>query len=310
MDIFFNELSVKEDSNKKTAKEWMANLMAVYNEAQKQGFRELKTTEAFINITLTPGYRLSEWIYDPLVDRELRRLFLTKVSKSPFIENLLVKKDGEVNLLHEFKRKGQKAAGLGAAYLFDSLAVSFDNSSEWDNHLIMLDISEYSEEEEKIIRFTERIKHSSKLVHLHHLKEWIENKKKHSIPNGKLLWLKRKELFPYLKFCETVESQISFLTNVNPEFNRIIKRLFELENYCSKWKTGIFTGKNFSSKVTPESESRRLKFKDELTFTCPDGTTRLFSWHARYTPGAGRIHFAPDNSKRTIYIGYIGQKIQ
>jgi hypothetical protein len=310
MDIFFNELSVKEASNKGTAKEWMTNLMAVYNKAQEQGFKELKTTETFINITLAPGYRLSEWVYDPLVDRELRRLFLTKVSKSPFIENLLVKKDEEVDLLHEFKRKGRKAAGLGAAYLFDSLAVSFDNSSEWDSHLIKLDISEYSEEEEKIIQFTEKVKHSSKLIHLEYLKEWIENKKKHLIPNGKILWLKQKELFPHLKFCENVESQISFLTNVNPEFNRIIKRLFELENYCSKWKTGIFTGKNFPSKVTSESESRRLKFKDKLTFACPDGETRLFSWHARYTPGAGRIHFAPDNSKKVIYIGYIGQKIQ
>jgi hypothetical protein len=310
MDIFFNELSVKEAGNKGTAKEWMANLMAVYNKAQKQGFKELKTTETFINITLAPGYRLSEWIYDPLVDRELRRLFLTKVSKSPFIENLLDTKDEEVDRLHEFKRMGQKAAGLGAAYLYDSLAVSFDNSSEWDNHLIELDISEYSEEEKKIIRFTEKVKHSSKLVHLDYLKEWIEDKKKHAIPNGKLLWLKQKELFPHLRFCENVESQISFLTNVNPEFNQVIKRLFELENYCSMWKRGIFTGEGFPSKVTPESESRLKKFKDKLIIFCPDGETRLFSWHARYTPGAGRIHFAPDNSKKMIYIGYIGPKIQ
>lgn len=310
MDIFFNELSVKEASNKETAKEWMANLMAVYNKAQRKGFKELKTTEAFINITLAPGYKLIDWIHDPSIDRELRRLFQIKVSKSPFIENLLVKKDEEVDLLHEFKRKGRMAAGLGAAYLFDSLAVSFDNSSEWDNHLIELDISEYFEEEEKIIQFTEKIKHSSKLIHLDYLKEWIENKKKHSIPNGKLLWLKQKELFPHLKFCENVESQISFLTNVNPEFNQVIKRLFELESYCSRWKSGIFTGEGFPSKVTPESESRLTKFKDKLIILCLDGESRLFSWHARYTPGAGRIHFAPDNSKKVIYIVYIGPKIQ
>ena len=310
MDIFLNELSVKEASDKRTAKECMTKLMTVYNKAQRKGFKELKTTETFINIALAPGYKLIEWIHDPSVDRELRLMFRTKVSKSPFIENLLFKKDEEVEQLHEFKHKGQKAAGLGAAYLFDSLAISFDNSGQWDNHLIKIDISEYSEEEEKIIQFTEKVKHSSKLIHLDYLNDWLESKKKCSIPNGKLLWLKRKELFPHLKFCETIEPQVSPLTNVNPEFNQIIKRLFLIDGHCSKWETGIFTGKNFPLKVTPESESRRLKFKDELTFTCPDGETRFFSWHARYTPGAGRIHFVPDNSKKIIYIGYIGQKIQ
>lgn len=310
MDIFFNELSVKEANNKNTAKEWMVNLMTVYIKAQKEGFKELKTTEAFINIALAPGYSLINWVYDPMVDRELRRLFQTKVSKSPFIENLLAKKAEEIELLYEFKHSGQKAAGLGAAYLFDAIALSFNNSSEWDNHLIELDINKYSEEEEKIIRFTERIKHSSKPLHLDYLKEWIENKKKRSIPNGKLLWLKRKELLPHLQFCETIESQLSFLTNVNPEFIQIIKRLFELEDYCSKWKTGVFTGENFPSKVTPESESRLAKFRDKLTILCPEGESRLFSWHSRYTPGAGRIYFFPENSKKTIYIGYIGPKIQ
>jgi len=90
----------------------------------------------------------------------------------------------------------------------------------------------------------------------------------------------------------------------------IVKRLSELESYYSTWKNGIFTGDNFPSKVTSESESRRGRFKMKLIIICPDGGAREFSWHLRYTPGAGRIHFAPDNSKRIFFIGYIGPKIQ
>ena len=45
------------------------------------------------------------------------------------------------------------------------------------------------------------------------------------------------------------------------------------------------------------------------TFLCPDGEERLFSWHVRYTPGAGRIHFLPLGPREGCLIGYIGHKL-
>lgn len=309
MDLFFNELSVKEAANKQIAMQWMDNLVAVYKKVFGKGFKELKTTATFINITLAPNYKLIDWLHDYSVDSDIRLLFKTKISKSPFIETLLIQKNDEEHRLHEFKYKNSNAAGLGAAYLFDSLAVSFDNSSEWDRHLVELTVSEYSEDDQ-IIQSIEEVKHSSKLEHIDRLNEWIVNKKKFSIANGKLLWLKRKELFPHLVFCKSIENHVCYLRGSEPEFHIIVKRLFELETFCATWKSGIFTGENFPSKVTYESESRRLKFKGEMTMICPDGEFREFFWHLRYTPGSGRLHFAPDNSKKIIHIGYIGPKIQ
>jgi hypothetical protein len=309
MNFFFNELSIKEAPNKHTAIKWMDKLMVLYKKASKKGFSELKTTETFIDITIAPNYKLSEWLYDQSVAYEARLFFKTKISKYPFVEDLLEQKEDEKQLLHEFKYNGLGAAGLGAAYLFDSLAVSFDNSSQWDTHLIELDITEYSEDDQ-VIHSIEEVKHSSKPGHLHRLGNWLKDKKKVSIPNGKLLWLKRNIHFPHLVFCQNVEDQVSYFSGSEPEFHLIVKRLSELESYCSTWKNGIFTGDNFPSKVTSESESRRGRFKKELKIICPDGEAREFSWHLRYTPGAGRIHFAPDNSKRIFFIGYIGPKIQ
>lgn len=309
MDLFFNELSIKEAPNKHTAIQWMDNLLTLYKKATEKGFNGLKTTETFINITIAPKYKLSEWMHDQSVAYETRLFFKTKVSKYPFIETLLEQKEDEKHLLHEFKYKNLHAAGFGAAYLFDSLAVSFDNSSEWDTHLIELDITEYSKDDQ-VIHSIEEVKHSSKPGHLDLLSNWLEDKRKFSIPNGKLLWLKRNLHFSHLVFCQNVEDQVSSFSGSEPEFHVIIKRLFELESYGSTWKSGIFTGDNFPSKVTSESESRRGRFKKELKLTCPDGEAREFSWHLRYTPGAGRIHFAPDNSKKIFYIGYIGSKIQ
>jgi hypothetical protein len=309
MDLFFNELSIKEAPNKHTAIKWMDDLMVLYKKAAGKGFSELKTTETFINITIAPNYKLNEWMYDQAVPYETRLFFKTKVSKFPFIEKLLEQKEGEKQLLHEFKYKGLSAAGFGAAYLFDSLAVSFDNSSEWDTHLIVLDVTEYSEDDQ-VIHSIEEVKHSSKPVHLDCLSNWLKDKKKVSIPNGKLLWLKRNVHFPHLVFCQNVEDQVSYFSGSEPEFHMIVKQLSIMESYCSTWEGGIFTGDDFPSKVTSESESRRGRFKKELNIICPDGEVREFPWHLRYTPGAGRIHFAPDNSQRIFFIGYIGPKIK
>ncbi len=248
-------------------------------------------------------------MHDQSVACETRLFFKTKVSKFPFIETLSRQKEDEKHLLHEFKYKNLEAAGLGAAYLFDSLAVSFDNSGEWDTHLVELNVTEYAEDDD-VIQSIEEVKHCSKPGHFALLRSWFEGKKRHSIPNGKLLWLKRKTYFPHLVFCKDVEGQVSSFTGAEPEFHAVVKRLYEMETFCSNWDTGIFSVENLPSKVTSESESRISKFKRELTFNCPDGEERMFPLHARFTPGAGRIHFLPDNSKKIIYIGYIGPKIQ
>ncbi|MCP4150918.1 MAG: hypothetical protein GY757_24440 [bacterium] len=309
MDLYFNELSIKEASTKETGKQWMAQLTNVYKAAYKKGFKELKTSEAFMTTTLAPGYKLIDWLYDPSVDEAARRIVMSKISKSPFIEELLTKKDDETHRIHEFKFKERNAAGLGAAYLYDSAAVSFANSIEWDTHLLELNITEY-DEDDHVNGAVEKVRHASEPGHIEYLEKWLEAQKRTSIPNGKLLWLKRKTNFPDLVFCKNVEDQISFFSGAEPGFHAILKRLFELQSVCSTWTKGVFTGENFPSKVTPESESRLSKFKKELMIMCPDGESREFSWHLRYTPGAGRIHFVPDNSKKIIYIGYIGQKIQ
>lgn len=91
---------------------------------------------------------------------------------------------------------------------------------------------------------------------------------------------------------------------------QVLKRLFELEEYCKTWESGAFDFDALPSKVSPESESRLKELKDKLTFQCSDGKKRIFSLHARMTPGAWRIHFCTELGPGKIVIGYVGSKIQ
>lgn len=119
------------------------------------------------------------------------------------------------------------------------------------------------------------------------------------------------QYFYGVEFCEDVGKQMQNLYSGNPMLRQVIKRLFELEDYCKIWTNGAFNSDNIPSKATPESESRLRHFKQELTFKCPDGEKRIFSWHLRMTgAGAWRLHFSEELGPGKIIIGYIGSKIE
>ena len=308
MDLFFNELSLMEADHPQTAKVWLADLIKLFQISQTKGCKGLKTSNDIWEKRIAPNYTIVNWLNDNSVDRELRLLFKIHALKYPFIDDLIEKRNEGGARLFDFKYKDRYAKGLGAAYLFDSLAISCDSSSEWDCTYIFIKV--ICLEDDEITETTQEVKHCSKPIHIENLNDWIKQKATPSVPNGTILWLKRNLLFPNLFFCENVKDQIIHLNDSHPEFIQIKKRLFELEDYCQQWDQGQFNAAVLPSKVTPESASRLQELETKLTFFCPDNISRPFSWHSRYTPGAGRIYFLPENNLRKIFIGYIGRKIE
>lgn len=307
MDVFFNELSLKQADHPEIAKEWMMNLMTVYKTAYEKGFKGLRMPRSIAGELLAPDYTVAHWLNDRTVDQVVRLLFRSQANY-PFSEDILSQKSSEGNRLLEFSHDKRTAKGLGLAFLFGSLAMSLNNDTKWDRTSIQIHASYFSDEDD-LTESEEAVRHCSKADHLEILGQWIETLMKPSIPNGKILWLKRGAFFPNLFFCRAIKDQISYFHENHPEFIQIKKRLFELEAYCREWNTEIFDHGKISSKTTPEHDTRLEKFKDQLTILCPDGKKRLFSWHLRFTPGAGRIYIYPDEGAKKIYVGYIGRKL-
>jgi hypothetical protein len=82
-------------------------------------------------------------------------------------------------------------------------------------------------------------------------------------------------------------------------------RLRELDDTVAEWDPTEQAFPAWRSKVTPEGATR----KRQWTFKDDSGVERLFDLHARFTPGAGRIHFClvPETERRML-IAYIGLK--
>lgn len=311
LEMAFNELSMRIPAdNIQTAKQRMLDLIATAREAAERGVKPIiRTHSEFYASVLANNYSLSDWLRDPSIDRDDMRFILT-AAKTPYLADIQNSEIENRNILSDFCCEGETSAGLGIAYLLESLALSIRSESKWKSNSIVLEVT-WLEDSENLNSDTVAVVHASSKEHVQEHIAWIQERLRTGVSDGLDLWNRREDLFPSLLFCESVNQQIQNLGNGDPMLRQVVKKLFELENYCKTWTDGAFNLDLIPSKATPESDSRLQKLKPKLTFKCPDNVHRIFSFHLRMTgAGAWRLHFSEELGPDKIIIGYIGPKIQ
>ncbi|MCE7926803.1 MAG: hypothetical protein DYG98_27510 [Haliscomenobacteraceae bacterium CHB4] len=308
MDLFFNELSLRKAADRYVVNSWFEAMGTLYKQASARGLGEIKVPAAFFGHAFTEAYTFYQWVSDQSFDSDLRSLLKSKITTTPVIEEMLREQETESRRIFECRFAGDTANGLGAASepIFDAMAISIAPDGVWDTSNVTVEISIFQEDD--IMQSACDVRHIYRVAHLDAHAPWLEVQRRPRIPNGQVLWLRRNELFPHLIFCEHIRGQISGFSPNQPEFIQLQKRLFELEEYAAKRKAGVFQADEIPTKVTPESETRKRDFANELIRLCPDGVTRLFDWHARFTPGAWRLHFYPLENTNKIIVGNIANQ--
>lgn len=310
LEMVLNELSLQTPApDIPTARKRMSELIQTLRRATASGVKRILRTNSEINsLELAPGYPVARWRNDRESDREETRFFRTLTAKAPFWEDATEEIKDEFDLSEVFYQK-EVAIGLTFALVSDTLPVSLLSDSKWDCSSLELQLRHLDDNEELIEEPVE-IVHASRSVHLGECADWMKNRIRITARDGIELWQRRSELFPNLEFCESVRPQVECLNATNPMFRQVVKRLFELEEYCKTWATGTFKKDALGSKATPESNSRLQQFAEQFNIKCPDGEDRTFNWHLRMTPGSWRLHFSVELGPGRIIVGYIGRKIQ
>lgn len=306
IEMVFNELStIPPATDIYKARIWMSNFTDLMINATARGVKRiLRTREDFYSILLAPEYSIAYWYNDNSVDKEQKRFFYSISTKIPLLAGLENTEYADFERLSDFTFEGENAPGLGIAYLIEALAISILSSEKWNKSNLIIQLIRF--EEKSLIERDVFVNHASKTEHIDNLSDWINGRLKDNIIDIKDLWIRRYELFPSLIFCDSVEDQISNIFPNNPIFHQIKNRLFEMQSFCDQWSKGPLIVKNLPGLATPESQATLERFAAERMFRCPDGETRIFSWHVKLTPGAWRIHFFPIENIRKIIIGYIG----
>ncbi|SNQ49534.1 conserved hypothetical protein [Frankia canadensis] len=247
-------------------------------------------------------YVFARWAGDHR-NREHLRLLKAVMNRAPFQDIGPLSADGLVSYLLD----EQEVDGLGYAHAFGGLAVSMMTAERWNAaeiDVVRRELVEHDDSGLYLVDRTTTVRHAATRQHVNSHGSWLAGAGLRQLHTPSHLWNARADLFPHLAFLARVESDLLALGPVH--LRQVSDRLLELEKAMSSWNPRITAAPAWMSKVAPEAEQRRLL----CVFEDLDGTRRSFDLHARFTPGAGRIHFRTEYAARRIIVAYIGTKIE
>ena len=314
MNVFFNELSLPKFKDPQAAGAFFTTVSGLCVKVKELGIKEVKIPSSFHEHQFADGYFFASWLWDKHTDSDIKTLLLDMLTTTPSTDEILEQFGNDEGKLVEAQYEGKACVSLGLAsdLIYNTAVISFPQEGQWDEsaYPIVLRFLEEGKEGELItVETGGTARNISSAAHCTEHKDHFESLLRESAESGRELWEMREELFPHLEFCEKVKGQLQDFDSSIPAFVQITKRLFELENFARNWNCKPIKPADFAFKVTPESSTRRNRFEDDLTILCPDKAYRQFDWHARYTPGAGRIYFIPVEASGKLIVGSIGLKL-
>lgn len=216
----------------------------------------------------------------------------------------------ERSQLEEWLCAGEPCVGLGFAAQLGQLSLSWQTAECWDAQSALLTRRTLVEDKDGTLSLSEQevtIAHASRVDHLRAHELLVREAALDSSFCGADLWEDRLGLYPRLRFIPRVREQLWALGYGNPSLKSVHSRLLELNAAMALWDPGKSAFPAWQSHVTPESETR----KRLCAFVDEDGRTYTFDLHARYTPGAGRIHFRLDTTEKAplLRVAHLGHKL-
>ena len=234
---------------------------------------------------LATDYPISRWRNDPAVEKEETSYWKILATKFPFLKDEPAAENESLSL--EVHLNGILSLCCTAAYVTDGLVVSLLSDPGWDTPQLPVILKSLNDAAE-LVEEPVDLPHAARSTHVDHWSDWIQGRRRLHIENGSDLWKNRVILFPYLQFCDRVEFDLESFKNGNPALHQINTALARLDRETQLWED-FFRHQNVPH-ATPEGQATLDQYGHLRTFICPDGLKRTFSWHLRFTPGAGRLY--------------------
>lgn len=307
LDLVFNELSTKpvaeNDHNANTRLRGLVRTLAAAAEFGLGG--SLRVPETFSQLDIAEGYTIYDWTNARSVPHDERLYVLQLATKTPY---LVAAPDAAVERAEsvEVTVNDNSAECYRAAILLDVPLVSLCHG-DWDTVqlpcvlLTLHDSGDLPSEDCKALNV-------SRDAHLKFHEKWIRRRISRSVVDMHYLWEHRTDLFPHLELCESIREQLYSVRPSDPHFQQILSKLFELEEYFSRWRTGGFDARQFS-KCNPASPETLARYGRDYTFISSTGEQVVCGWHLYLTPSAWRMYFYPHGVRRAGIVGHIGTKL-
>ena len=189
----------------------------------------------------------------------------------------------------------------------DGIAISPPVTPHWLNSSVTLDRSELVEIDNGALEVeheTVDVRHMSAPHHVDDHRSWVRRSTLARADTGRQIWERRADLYPHLEFLSRTETQLGEL---DPRWVVPVRRSLErLEAATQEWDPGS----DPRAGVAEQGDTGGRDPQAVCRFADTDGEQRTFHLHARFTPGAGRIHFRLIGDTGRIRIAHVGGKIR
>lgn len=304
--LFLNEKSCGVACDPDRVDAAMADLVEAVRAVAKEDPDEtsLVSEVALKSLEIAQGYPVGKWIGASPKNHARWQRLLGLRNRSP-VRSVFPEPDADGHL--DYRHEGEEAQALGAAHFMDGVAVSLSVSREWQRPTVSIERSELVELDDGALDFvhdTVDVRHISAPPHVEEHLGWIRESSLARAVTGRQIWERRTDLYPSLQFLPRTEAQF---IDLDPRWVVPVRRCLErLDAAAAAWDPAATHEPEWQSKVTPEGETRkRVCWFEDL-----NGQSELFHLHARFTPGAGRIHFRPVGEEGTLRIAHVGGKIR
>ncbi|MFD5562417.1 hypothetical protein [Kitasatospora griseola] len=269
--------------------------------------RHLKSWQSIALVTRSPlptselarGYLYQQWVSSSKQNRDRHRYLLALRNRSPFHDAVQLTLDPDEI---EYRHDNRTVEGIAFAHLADGLAVSLPVSAKWATSWLDVDIHHLTEDGIESSR--DRARHCSSPSEAEEHRAWAQDTASASLTTPTEILDAWDEFFPHLQKTPRFERG---LRRLDVKWHRPVRKLLvDLEATAANWDPASSPEPTWQHPhITPESQSRQQL----CTFTDLDGEDRCFSWHGRFTPGAGRLHFRLVPEEPAFRLGYVGDKL-
>ena len=317
MIYMLNELSIQQVNSRQAAFELLENFVKASVRANQAGIAELRLFENSLKnlyqLDIHAEYSIDSWLKDSTIGSDLQDKFREIVTSFPLITEHEVHQNDFYQRSEFYKTLDgytYQVFGLGAALIYDSIAISFATHAEWKQTAVEV-AHYYIKEDGTDVNEKAWVRNFSDVDSFESHLPWWHALQQSSLKRSLELWERREEFFPNLIFCRELEKQLQRV-GVSKMLSQIIDRLRTLDQYVSNWKEGNFNYEDVNSKtnlkISPESDTTLQKFSSSRKFTIPGLGKKVFDLHIK--TGDLRFHFYPDNEEKKVYIGYIGKHLR
>ncbi|MCH4024819.1 MAG: hypothetical protein LKE81_00020 [Acetobacter sp.] len=238
--------------------------------------------------------------------REFASFLLALINRSPMKNGLTEARETDDAL--EFQFNGQVSKALGLASLFDGITLSF-NTLPWQSTIFNVQrvgLEEADDGTVGIVAKAVQVRNVSKEADVNFHRPWLEEVGKYPYVDFADFEASRSTRLSNIEFLQSALDQFRVIGVGHPWWRAVSERFDELQQAVVAWDPTTSSEPAWLSKVSGEGQQR----KKLCFFTDLDNEKRCFDMHARFTPGAGRLHFRMDATNKRLIVAYIGEKIE